>query len=123
MSEVRIETHELGGQASDTAKLLALSWMRRSVESQPAHETRSWVVVQMTLVPPIPARDLRATLLQLAELITAIDRRLPQVQRSGEGAIANAATRLRIEAAKRIAEIELELAGREPVIARPGIVP
>jgi hypothetical protein len=31
---------------------------------------------------------------------------------------------LRIEAAKRIAEIELELAGREPVTtARPGIVP
>ena len=123
MSEVRIEEHELGGQAPDTAELLALPGMRRSVESESAGEAAR-LVGTMTPVPPIPLPDLKSTMLQLAELIEAIDRRLPQVQRAGEGAIANAATRLRIEAAKRITEIELELAGREPVTAaRPVIVP
>jgi hypothetical protein len=77
----------------------------------------------MTPVPLIPARDLRATIVQLAELIAAIDRRLPQVQRAGEGAIANAATRLRMEAARRIGEIEVELAGRASANTRPDIVP
>ena len=50
---------------------------------------------------------------QLHELIEAIDRRLPQVQRAGEETIANAAVRLRLEAVKRLSEIERELAGRE----------
>ena len=59
------------------------------------------------------------TVCQLNELITAIDRRLPQVQRTGEAAIANAAVRLRIEAEKRIAELELELASRRLLDRRP----
>lgn len=80
------------------------------------------MVVAMTPVPPIPVHDLKATLIQLMELIAAIDRRLPQVQRAGESAIANAATRLRIEAARRIGEIELELAGQESKDAQPGVV-
>jgi hypothetical protein len=123
VSEVRIEEHELGGQASDTAELLALPGMRRSLESEPSSEAAR-LVGAMTPVPPIPQRDLKATMLQLVELIEAIDRRLPQVQRAGEGAIANAATRLRIEATKRIAEIELELASRESVTtARPAVAP
>jgi hypothetical protein len=78
----------------------------------------------MTRVPPTPAPNLKETMIQLAELISAIDRRLPQVQRAGEAAIANAATRLRMEASRRIVEIELELAGRESVTTtRPGILP
>ena len=59
------------------------------------------------------------TVCQLNELITAIDRRLPQVQRTGEAAIANAAVRLRIEAEKRITEIEKELASRRLLDRRP----
>jgi hypothetical protein len=62
--------------------------------------------------------DLKTTLTQLVELIAAIDRRLPQVERAGESAIADAAARLRLEASKRVAEIELELAGRESEDAR-----
>ena len=62
---------------------------------------------------------LRNTLQQLAELIEAIDRRLPQVQRAGEDMIANAAMRLRIQARRRITEIEVELAGRASIDARP----
>jgi len=56
---------------------------------------------------------------QLNELISAIDRRLPQVQRSGEAAIANAAVRLRIEAEKRIRELEQEIASQRSIDRRP----
>ena len=47
-----------------------------------------------------------AIIQDLQELIDAIDRRLPQVQRAGEAAVANAAMRLRLEASARIAELE-----------------
>jgi hypothetical protein len=56
---------------------------------------------------------------QLNELISAIDRRLPQVQRAGEAAIANAAVRLRIEAEKRIGELEQEIASQRSIDRRP----
>jgi hypothetical protein len=45
---------------------------------------------------------------ELHELIAALDRRVPQVQRVGEVAIAKAASVLRAEALKRIDEIERE---------------
>ena len=44
----------------------------------------------------------------LHELIAALDRRVPQVERVGEVAIAKAASVLRDEALKRIDEIERE---------------
>jgi hypothetical protein len=47
---------------------------------------------------------------RLNDLIMALDRRVPQVQRAGEAAVATAAAELRMEAAKRITEIEGELA-------------
>jgi hypothetical protein len=50
---------------------------------------------------------------QLQELIAAIDRRLPQEQRSADAAITDVAARLRIEAVKRLREIEYEIASRE----------
>lgn len=46
------------------------------------------------------------TIRDLSELIDALDRRLPQVERSGEASIARAAARLKDEAIKRIAELE-----------------
>ena len=48
----------------------------------------------------------RTIIEDLNELIDAIDRRLPQVQRAGEAAVANAAMRLRFQARTRIAELE-----------------
>ena len=44
----------------------------------------------------------------LRELIGALDRRLPQVDRAGEAAIARDAAALRAKALLRIAELELE---------------
>lgn len=57
------------------------------------------------------------TRLELTELIAALDRRLPQVQRIGEAAIASAATALRAEALRRLGEIDREIADRAPQLA------
>jgi hypothetical protein len=51
---------------------------------------------------------------ELQELITALDRRLPQLSRAGEASIARDAAALKAGALKRIAELE----GRESP-ARP----
>jgi hypothetical protein len=45
---------------------------------------------------------------ELRELIAALDRRVPQVERVGEIAIAQAAAVLKSEALKRIQELERE---------------
>ena len=58
-------------------------------------------------------------LLYLTELIAAIDRRVPHVQRAGESAIANAAVRLRLDAVRRIEEIERSIADRPSADVRP----
>ena len=50
---------------------------------------------------------------ELEELIVALDRRLPQVERAGEAAIARDAAALRAKAVARLAE--LASARREPV--------
>ena len=50
------------------------------------------------------------TIRELRELIEALDRRVPQVERVGEVEIARAATGLRIEALRRIEELEREMA-------------
>ena len=46
------------------------------------------------------------TLRDLHELIAALDRRVPRVERSGEASIARAAIKLRDEARKRVADLE-----------------
>ena len=48
------------------------------------------------------------TIRELHELIAALDRRVPQVERVGEVAIARAAAALRAEALRRIEELERE---------------
>jgi hypothetical protein len=55
-------------------------------------------------------QDHARTLELLREFIAALDRRLPQIQRAGESAIANDAAQLKAKAAERIAHIEAQLA-------------
>lgn len=59
----------------------------------------------MTAVPSaVPARtDL---IEDLRELVAALDRRVPRLERKGERDIARDATALRAEALRRIAELE-----------------
>jgi hypothetical protein len=49
------------------------------------------------------------TIRELRELIVALDRRVPQVERVGEVEIARTATGLRIEALRRIEELERDI--------------
>jgi hypothetical protein len=108
--------NELRREASDLTKLLALHGLRRGVEPEPVVALGPEVVAAVTSGSVV---EMRTTIIQLVELIAAIDRRLPQVERFGEAAIANAAMRLRIEATKRIVELEAEVAGRQSVDHRP----
>ena len=111
-----LDGDELRGEAADLTELLALHGLRRGLESEPAIKLGTEMVAEVT---PKEIVDTRTTIVQLGELIAAIDRRLPQVERAGEAAIANAAMRLRTEAAKRIVELEVEAAGRELTNPRP----
>ena len=54
------------------------------------------------------AAERTRTIRHLYELVAALDRRVPQVERSGEASIAGAAAALKAEAMKRIAELERE---------------
>ena len=78
-------------------QLLALRRVRRGVERlAPSHSTRRECVALTT------ADRLR----ELQELIAALDRRVPQIERAGEAAIARDAAALRSQAMKRLAELE-----------------
>ena len=64
--------------------------------------------VSMAMTPSSAVRE-------LLELIAALDRRVPQVQRAGEASIARDAAALKARALKRIEEIEREPAHAEGV--------
>jgi hypothetical protein len=61
------------------------------------------------MTKPIDITAARATIRDLNEVITALDRRVPHVERRGEVSIARAAAALRAEAVKRIAELERDV--------------
>lgn len=50
---------------------------------------------------------------QLLELIDALDRRVPQIQRAGEAAIARDASALKAQALQRVAELKRVRTGVE----------
>ena len=52
---------------------------------------------------------------ELRDLVDALDRRVPQVQRAGEASIARDAAALRARAMRRIEELERETAHDEAV--------
>jgi hypothetical protein len=118
LPEMPIVRHQFRGEAADAEQLLAVLEVWRRVQPGAA-VGRVATRVAAVNDPSTPIDALTQTVLQLTDLITALDRRLPQVQRSGEAAIANAAVRLRTEAQKRITELEGEIAGRAANAARP----
>jgi hypothetical protein len=84
---------------------LALFALRRGVESGSSHKRASTAVATMmqdTIAESSRARTVR----ELHELVAALERRVPQVERVGEVAIARAAAVLKSEALKRIEELE-----------------
>lgn len=112
-----LDGDQFSREAADGQQLLAMLEMRRRLESGLAVGAQALVAAMNARTNTLAG--LADTVCQLNELITAIDRRLPQVQRAGEAVIANAAVRLRLEAEKRIAEIETELASRRSLDRRP----
>ncbi len=54
---------------------------------------------------PVPQSSRTALVRQLQELVAALDRRMPQVMRAGESAIARDAATLRQRALRRIDEL------------------
>jgi hypothetical protein len=93
---VGIDRH--GGEEPGSQQLLALYSLRRDLERFAAQDT----AVRGTGV----ALGRRQLVRELHELIAALDRRVPQVERAGEASIARDAAALKARALKRIAELE-----------------
>jgi len=74
------------------------------------------------MTTPEPLGTLIDTRRELQELVAAIDRRLPQVQRTNEAAIVEAAETLRATAMRRIEEIDREIADQGSSEPRPANV-
>jgi hypothetical protein len=104
---VSVDGHHDDRQKARRRQLLAMHALRRNLEplATPA--------VEVTSMSPY-----HAIISDLQELIGALDRRVPQVQRAGELSIARAAAALRLEAVNRIEELEriqAEAERRSPV--------
>jgi hypothetical protein len=97
VSELRIDRHRYGDDEAIGRELLALHPVRRRLERVAYGRASRGAPMAITSVEVL--RELR-------ELIAALDRRVPQVQRAGEIAIARDAAALRARAVKRLEEIE-----------------
>ena len=106
VSILHFDINRVDRQESRREQLLALFSLRRGVESGSSHKRPSTAVP--TMMPrTTPAESSCAQMVrELRELIAALDRRVPQVERVGEVAIARAAAVLKSEALKRIEELE-----------------
>jgi hypothetical protein len=89
------------GEESGCRQLLALHGMRRGLECL-AFRDRFVCGASMALTTSEAVRE-------LLELVAALDRRVPRVERAGEAAIARDAAVLRILALKRIEELERDV--------------
>jgi hypothetical protein len=98
MSELRIDGHRHRRDQAIGRELLAVHRLRRHLECV-AHRRGSPRGTPMAVTSADVLRELR-------ELIAALDRRAPQVERAGEVAIAREAATLRERAMKRIEELE-----------------
>jgi hypothetical protein len=85
-------------EESGRRQLLALHDLRRSLERRPAEDA-----APRGLDVAVRRADV---IRELLELIDALDRRVPHVERAGEASIAREAAALKLTALKRIAELE-----------------
>jgi hypothetical protein len=94
------------GEDSGREQLLALFTLRRDLEPRPSHDRARAAVAAMIAPNDVEEASRARTVRELYELIEALDRRVPQVERVGEMTIARAAAALKAEALKRIKELE-----------------
>jgi hypothetical protein len=78
--------------------------LRRGLERGPEARWRALLEAMMAIGKPTP-RDIISLTRDLNELIEAIDRRLPQIERAGELSIARDAALLRDRAIARLAAL------------------
>lgn len=100
MSRVPIDNNRDDGQEPGCRKLLAMHEVRRSLQRVAVADRPVWC----TAMALKRSQVVRA----LEELVVAIDRRVPQVQRVGEAKIACDAAALRAQALKRLAEVNAD---------------
>ena len=98
MSGLPIVVDRHDGEDPRRRQLLAVHELRRGLEQFAASCTAVWRAL-VTLMQSELIRELQ-------ELIAALDRRLPQLSRAGEAAIARDAAALKDEALKRLTELE-----------------
>lgn len=103
---MHVDIDRVDRQDSRLEQLLALFPMRRDLEPGSTHIRFNTAVATMTRNAAAAERTRKQTVRELYELIAALDRRVPQVHRLGESAIASAAAALKLEAIKRIEELE-----------------
>jgi len=110
VSLVRVSIDHDHGQDPGHCQLLALFTLWRGLESRSPNDGDDSTVETMTDQRTTGKNRHARTVRELYELIAALDRRVPQVQRVGEVSIARAAAALRVEALKRIQELERDAA-------------
>jgi hypothetical protein len=100
-------------------QLLAVSRLRADVVSGAAEQHRRAAVAAMSGAARRETgreRTMRErTMRELHELIAALDRRVPQIERAGEVAIARASAELRVAALRRIEELGREVTNAHPI--------
>jgi hypothetical protein len=99
-----IDGDQLGGEAADVTKLLALPGLRRSLEPQPAFELDAAMVAKV-MITPANVTDLRTTMQTLVELIAAIDEAAAASRASAKAPLRNAALAPAHRSAHPIGEI------------------
>ena len=85
--------------------VLALRRVRRDLESGTGERRIDWPGAPMVTSAPAASE----LIVELRQLIDALDRRVPRLERSGEADIARDAAALRAEALARIAVLEKSL--------------
>ena len=99
---MRLVAHRDDGKKAGCQQLLALHQLRRDLEHGADTTGESMGPAAMAVTTRSVA------IRELLELIDALDRRVPQVHRAGEAAIAKDAAALKERALKRIEELERE---------------
>jgi hypothetical protein len=99
LSDVPLVVDRHNREEPGRRQLLALHQLRRHLERFAAAGTKARSAAMAVAHSSQLLRDLR-------ELITALDRRVPQVARAGETSIARDAAALRVKALLRIEELE-----------------
>lgn len=94
--------------------LLAVSRLRAGVGPGAAKQHRRAAVAAMSGGARRETGRERTTR-ELHELIAALDRRVPQIERAGEVAIARASAELRVAALRRIEELGREVTNAHPI--------